>query len=79
MPYVRKRMQGISERLPISRTVNYQQLFPRIYVHHHLCTAHQIYINLKAEAKEKRDTSVALVRGMDQEFQDQFAKMEMVR
>lgn len=26
MPYVRKRMQGISERLPISRTVNYQQV-----------------------------------------------------
>lgn len=42
-------------------------------------TAHQNYITLKAEAKDKRDTSVALVRGMDQEFQDEFAKMEMVR
>ncbi|KAN0097138.1 P-loop containing nucleoside triphosphate hydrolase protein [Tylopilus felleus] len=39
--------------------------------------AHQNYITLKAEAKDKRDTSVALVRGMDQEFQDEFAKMEM--
>ncbi|KAG8218951.1 hypothetical protein J3R82DRAFT_4662 [Butyriboletus roseoflavus] len=39
--------------------------------------AHQIYVTLKADAKEKRDLSVALVRGMDQEFHDQFAKMEV--
>lgn len=44
-----------------------------------MCTAHRIYVTLKADAKEKRDLSVTLVRGMDQEFQDQFTKMEVVR
>jgi len=42
-------------------------------------TAHRTYLALKADAKEKRDMSVALVRDMDEEFQDQFAKMEVVR
>lgn len=44
-----------------------------------LRAAHQVYTATKAEAKEKRDVSVALVRGMDREFQDQFAEMEAVR
>lgn len=44
-----------------------------------ICTAHRIYVTLKTDAKEKRDLSVALVRGMDQEFHDQFAQMEVVR
>ncbi|KAF9226823.1 P-loop containing nucleoside triphosphate hydrolase protein [Gyrodon lividus] len=39
--------------------------------------ADQIFLAAKADAKEKRDISVALVRGMDREFQDQFSKMEM--
>ncbi|KAG9317772.1 hypothetical protein JVU11DRAFT_1992 [Chiua virens] len=39
--------------------------------------AHRIYLALKAEAKEKRDLSVALVRAMDQDFQDEFARMEV--
>ncbi|KAG6373746.1 hypothetical protein JVT61DRAFT_5888 [Boletus reticuloceps] len=38
--------------------------------------ANRIYVELKAEAKEKRDLSVALVQGMDQEFQAQFTEME---
>lgn len=44
-----------------------------------MCTAHRTYVALKADAKEKRDISVTLVRAMDQEFQDQLAQMEMVR
>ncbi|KIK95336.1 hypothetical protein PAXRUDRAFT_25548 [Paxillus rubicundulus Ve08.2h10] len=39
--------------------------------------ADQVFLATKADAKEKRDISVALVRGMDREFQDKFTKMEM--
>ncbi|KAG2141629.1 P-loop containing nucleoside triphosphate hydrolase protein [Suillus cothurnatus] len=39
--------------------------------------ADQIFAATKADAKNKRDISLELVRGMDQEFQQQFAKMEM--
>ncbi|KAF9236197.1 P-loop containing nucleoside triphosphate hydrolase protein [Melanogaster broomeanus] len=39
--------------------------------------ADQIFVAAKADAKGKRDISVALVRAMDKEFQAQFSKMEM--
>ena len=78
MLYVRQRTQGISERWPSLRKVNHQVTSADISSSH-VYSAHQIYVALKTDAKEKRDTSVALVRGMDQEFQDQFAKMEVVR
>ncbi|KAG1892038.1 P-loop containing nucleoside triphosphate hydrolase protein [Suillus subluteus] len=39
--------------------------------------ADQIFVATKADAKKKRDTSLDLVRSMDLEFQQQFAKMEM--
>lgn len=75
--YVRKRTQGTSERSPSLRKVNHHVISADICSS--MCTAHRIYINLKTDAKEKRDLSVALVRGMDQEFQDEFAGMEAVR
>lgn len=75
--YVRQRTLGISERSPSLRMVNYHVIPADIYSS--MYTAHRIYVTLKADAKEKRDLSVTLVRGMDQEFQDQFTKMEVVR
>ncbi|KAG1750954.1 hypothetical protein EDD22DRAFT_252965 [Suillus occidentalis] len=39
--------------------------------------ADQIFVATKADAKNKRDISLELVRKMDEEFQQQFAKMEM--
>ncbi|KAG1838214.1 hypothetical protein DFJ58DRAFT_861793 [Suillus subalutaceus] len=37
----------------------------------------QIFVATKADAKNKRDISLELVRSMCHEFQQQFAKMEM--
>ncbi|KIJ69821.1 hypothetical protein HYDPIDRAFT_78852 [Hydnomerulius pinastri MD-312] len=39
--------------------------------------ADQLFLAAKADAKSKRDISLDLVRGMDNEFQDQFQKMEI--
>ncbi|KAL4076371.1 hypothetical protein J3A83DRAFT_2194372 [Scleroderma citrinum] len=39
--------------------------------------ADRIFLATKEDAKRKRDISVELVRGMEKEFQEQFAKMEV--
>lgn len=39
--------------------------------------ADRIFVAAKADAKNRRDISVELVRKMDREFQEQFAKMEL--